>query len=130
MAIKEESLAGVPSRKALATLLGLDTARTYKVTVTEGDAGLVPALAPVVISGKTAKTTRESTTALTLAEGDKLGFLASDRVADENGEMNAAVMVQAHVRFDRLSAPAQAAIKAAKAVTGALDHIVIEGEVA
>lgn len=130
MAIKDESLAGVPSRKALATLLGLDTARTYKVTVAEGTAGVVPALAPVVISGMDAKTTVGDGSALTFAEGDKLGFLASDRVSDDAGKFNGAVMVQAHVRFDLLSDAAKAAVKAAAAVNGALDHIVIEGKVA
>lgn len=124
MAIKDEDLRGASSRKALASLLGLDTATTFKATADVNN-GLVPALSPVVIaSDGTAKVYTKDDATVTLTATDAVGFTVSDRVSDAAGALNVAVMRQAHVRRPHLSAAAKAVVTAAPAE--ALTHIIIE----
>lgn len=124
MAIKDEDLRGASSRKALASLLGLDTATTFKATADVNN-GLVPALSPVVIaSDGTAKVYTKDDATVTLTATDAVGFTVSDRVSDAAGALNVAVMRQAHVRRPHLSAAAKAVVTAAPAA--ALTHIIIE----
>lgn len=126
MAIKDEDQigVGVAKRDALASLLGLDTATTQKL-VADVKGAAVPALSPVVIAADgTAKVYAADTAAPTIGETDKLGFTVGDRVSDKDGNLNAAVMRQAHVRRPRLSAAAKAALTAAPAA--ALSQIIIE----
>lgn len=126
MAIKDEVLQGLSSRRALASLLGLDTAITFKVTSDVND-GIVPALSPVVITADgtaTAYVNSFDSSSVTIAETDEIGFTVSDRLADASGSLNVAVMRQAHVRKPLLSETAKAVIAAAPAA--ALTHIVIE----
>lgn len=124
MAIKDEDLRGTSSRKALASLLGLDTATTFKATADVND-GPVPALSPVVITaaGVAAIYTKDDA-APTVGETDQVGFTVSDRVSDADGKLNVAVMRQAHVRKPLLSAAAKAVVDAAPAA--ALTHIIVE----
>ena len=49
MASKDENLRGVSGRRALASMLGFDTAQTYKLTA-DVAGGIIPALSPVVIA--------------------------------------------------------------------------------
>ncbi|WME22143.1 hypothetical protein [Brachybacterium sp. GU-2] len=124
MAIKDEDRRGVSSRKALASLLGLDTATTFKATADVND-GAVPALSPVVITAAGAATVyTKDDAAPTVGETDQVGFTVSDRVTDADGALNVAVMRQAHVRKPLLSAAAQAVVDAAPAA--ALTHIIVE----
>lgn len=124
MAIKDEALQGASSRKALASLLGMDTATTFKATADVID-GYVPALSPVVITSAGAATIyTKDDAAPTIAEGDEVGFTVADRVSDATGTLNVAVMRQAHVRKPFLSAAAKAVIAAAPAT--ALTHIIVE----
>ena len=124
MAIKDEDLRGVSSRKALASLLGLDTATTFKATADVND-GPVPALSPVVITAAGVATVyTKDDAAPTVGETDQVGFTVSDRVTDASGALNVAVMWQAHVRKPLLSAAAQAVVDAAPAA--ALTHIIVE----
>lgn len=124
MAIKDEDLRGTSSRKALASLLGLDTATTFKSTADVND-GPVPALSPVVITADgTATVYTKDDAAPTVAETSQVGFTVSDRVTDSEGKLNVAVMRQAHVRRPHLSAAAKAVVTAAPAA--ALTHIIIE----
>ena len=124
MAIKDEDLRGASSRKALASLLGLDTATTFKATADVND-GPVPALSPVVITADgTATVYTKDDAAPTVAETSQVGFTVSDRVTDSEGKLNVAVMRQAHVRRPHLSAAAKAVVTAAPAA--ALTHIIIE----
>lgn len=124
MAIKDENLRGTPSRKALASLLGLDTATTFKATA-DVKGGDVPALSPVVIAKDgAAKVYTADSASVTVGETDQIGFTVSDRVTDADGGLNVAVMRQAHVRRPYLSKAAQAALTAAPAA--ALTHIIIE----
>lgn len=124
MAIKDEDLRGTSSRKALASLLGLDTATTYKATADVND-GPVPALSPVVITASGVATVfTKDDAAPTVGETDQIGFTVSDRVTDADGKLNVAVMRQAHVRRPHLSAAAKAALTAAPAA--ALSHIIVE----
>ncbi|PMC76402.1 hypothetical protein [Brachybacterium sp. UMB0905] len=124
MAIKEETLGGTPSRKALASLLGLDTATTFKATADVKD-GTVPALSPVVIAADgTATIYTADEASPVIGETDQVGFTVSDRVTDAEGALNVAVMRQAHVRRSRLSLAAQAVLTAAPAA--ALTHIIVE----
>lgn len=124
MAIKDEDLRGASSRKALASLLGLDTATTFKATA-DVNSGLVPALSPVVITADgTATVYTKDDAAPTVAETSQVGFTVSDRVTDSEGKLNVAVMRQAHVRRPHLSAAAKAVVTAAPAA--ALTHIIIE----
>lgn len=124
MAIKDEDLRGVSSRKALASLLGLDTATTFKATADVQDAA-VPALSPVVITAAgVASVYTADDAAPTVGETDQVGFTVSDRVADASGALNVAVLRQAHVRRPHLSAAAKAVLTAAPAA--ALTHIIVE----
>lgn len=124
MAIKDEDLRGTSSRKALASLLGLDTATTFKATADVND-GPVPALSPVVITADgTATVYTKDDSAPTVAETSQVGFTVSDRVTDSEGKLNVAVMRQAHVRRPHMSAAAKAVVTAAPAE--ALTHIIIE----
>lgn len=124
MAIKDEDLTGVSSRKALASLLGLDTAVSYKLTA-DVVGGVVPALSPVVIAQDgTAKVYALDAAAPTVGETDEVGFTVSDRVSDASGKFNGAVLRQAHVRRPLLSAAAKTVLGSAPA--SALTHIVIE----
>ena len=126
MAIKDEDLRGVSSRKALASLLGLDTATTFKATADVND-GLVPALSPVVIAADGTATVYVNAfdgTTTPVADTSQVGFTVSDRVSDASGALNVAVMRQAHVRKPLLSATAQAVVDAAPAA--ALTHIIVE----
>lgn len=124
MAIKDEDLRGTSSRKALASLLGLDTATTFKATADVND-GPVPALSPVVITADgTATVYTKDDAAPTVAETSQVGFTVADRVTDSEGKLNVAVMRQAHVRRPHLSAAAKAVVTAAPAA--ALTHIIIE----
>lgn len=124
MAIKDEDLRGVSSRKALASLLGLDTATTFKATADVND-GPVPALSPVVITAAGVATIyTKDDAAPTVGETDQVGFTVSDRVSDAAGALNVAVMRQAHVRKPFLSAAALAVVDAAPAA--ALTHIIVE----
>ncbi|GAA1333903.1 hypothetical protein GCM10009592_28620 [Brachybacterium rhamnosum] len=124
MAIKDEDLRGTSSRMALASLLGLDTATTFKATADVND-GPVPALSPVVITAAGVATVyTKDDAAPTLGETDQVGFTVSDRVSDADGKLNVAVMRQAHVRKPLLSAAAKAVVDAAPAA--ALTHIIVE----
>ena len=124
MAIKDEDLRGTSSRKALASLLGLDTATTFKATADVND-GPVPALSPVVITASGVATVyTKDDAAPTVGETDQVGFTVSDRVSDAAGKLNVAVMRQAHVRKPFLSAAALAVVDAAPAA--ALTHIIVE----
>lgn len=124
MAIKDEDLRGVSSRKALASLLGLDTATTFKATA-DVNGGVVPALSPVVITaaGAAAVYTKDDA-APEVGETDQVGFTVSDRVSGADGALNVAVMRQAHVRKPLLSTAAKAVVDAAPAA--ALTHIIVE----
>lgn len=124
MAIKDEGPLGVASRKALASLLGLDTATTFKATA-DVKGGNVPALSPVVITAEGGATVyAKDDAAPTVGETDQVGFTVSDRVADADGALNVAVMRQAHVRKPFLSAAAKAVVDAAP--EAALTHIIVE----
>lgn len=124
MAIKDEDLYGVSSRKALASLYGTDTAVTYKLTA-DVKGGVVPALSPVVVAADgTAKVYAADTAAPEVGETDQVAFLASDRVSDAEGNFNGAVQRQAHVRRPLLSAAAKAVLSAAP--ESALKNIVVE----
>lgn len=126
MAIKDEDLRGASSRKALASLLGLDTATTFKATADVND-GPVPALSPVVITVDGTATVYANAfdgEAAPIAETSQVGFTVSDRVTDADGALNVAVMRQAHVRKPLLSTTAQAVVDAAPAA--ALTHIIVE----
>lgn len=124
MAIKDEDLTGVSSRRALASLFGLDTATTQKATA-DVKGGNIPALSPVVIAADgTAKVYAAEDAAPTVGETDKLGFTVSDRVSDADGKLNVAVQRQAHVRRPLLSAAAKAALSAAP--EAALSQIIVE----
>lgn len=124
MAIKDEDLRGTSSRKALASLLGLDTATTFKATADVSDAA-VPALSPVVITAAgVAKIYTKDDAAPTVGETDQVGFTVSERISDADGKLNVAVMRQAHVRRPLLSAAGKAVLEAASA--DALAHIIVE----
>lgn len=126
MAIKDEDLRGTSSRKALASLLGLDTATTFKATADVTD-GPVPALSPVVIAADGTATVYVNAfdgVASPIADTSQIGFTVSDRVTDADGALNVAVMRQAHVRKPQLSTTAQAVVTAAPAA--ALTHIIVE----
>ena len=124
MAIKDEDLRGTPSRKALASLLGFDTATTFKATADVVD-GPVPALSPVVITAAGVATVyTKDDAAPEVGETDQVGFTVSDRVSEVGGKLNVAVLRQAHVRRPFLSAAAKAVVSAAPA--SALTHIIIE----
>lgn len=124
MAIKDEDLFGVSSRKAHASLRGFDTAVTYKLTA-DVKGGLIPADSPVVIAADgTAKVYAEAAPE-SVGATDRLALLMSDRVSDADGNLNAAVNREPHVHVDRLPEPAQATVKAAPA--SALSDFIIEG---
>lgn len=124
MASKDENLRGVSGRRALASMLGFDTAQTYKLTA-DVAGGIVPALSPVVIAKDgTGKVYTADDASITFAETDVLGFTVSERRAETDKTLNCAVLRQAHVRRKLLSKAGQAALSAAPAT--ALTHIIIE----
>lgn len=124
MAIKDEDLYGVSSRKALASLYGTDTAVTYKITA-DVTSAVVPALSPVVIAADgSAKVYAAESAAPEVGETDQVALLASDRVSDAAGKFNGAVMRQAHVRRPLLSTAAKTVLSDAPAES--LKNIIVE----
>ena len=124
MAIKDEALRGASSRRALASLLGFDTATTFKATADVADAP-VPALSPVVITAAGVATVyTKDDAAPEVGETDQVGFTVSDRVSEAGGKLNVAVLREAHVRRPYLSDAAKAVLTAAPAA--ALTHIIVE----
>ena len=124
MAIKDEALRGTSGRRALASLLGFDTATTFKATADVQDAP-VPALSPVVIrEDGAAFVYADPASEAAVAETDQVGFTVSERVSGADGKLNVAVLRQAHVRRPYLSAAAKAVLTAAPAA--ALTHIIVE----
>lgn len=124
MAIKDEALRGTSSRRALASLLGFDTATTFKATA-DVQGSDVPALSPVVIrEDGAAFVYADPASEPVVAETDQVGFTVSDRVSGADGKLNVAVLRQAHVRRPYLSDAAKAVLTAAPAA--ALTHIIVE----
>lgn len=124
MAIKDEDLYGVSSRKAHASLRGFDTAVTYKLTA-DVKGGLVPADSPVVIAADGTAKVYADAAPEALGATDRLALLVSDRVSDVDGNFNGAVNREPHVHVDRLPEPAQATVRAASA--SALSDFIVEG---
>lgn len=86
------------NREWLASIHGV--AKTYKITADVQDADVQSGLPVAIASDGTAKLYTTGTP--TIAEGEKVGLLVSDRVADKDGKLNGAVMIHGVIRRSHL----------------------------